>query len=461
MNVGWRRLAVMAIGLVAGDVWAAPGPNIVVIMTDDMGYGDLGCYGHPTIRSPRLDRLAAEGIRFTQFYSGAEVCTPSRAALLTGRLPARTGMASNKRRVLFPDHKVGLPADEVTLAEALREHGYATCCIGKWHLGSVPPHLPRQHGFDRYFGIPYSNDMSPAHNRAAASLGWPATPLIDGDDKLEDEPEQTALTRRYTEEAARFIRESHAAAPSRPFFLYLPHTMPHVPIFAGAEFQGRSSRGLYGDVIEELDASVGTIVDVLHELELADNTLLVFTSDNGPWLTQGVRGGSAGPLREGKGSTWEGGYRVPGIFWWPGKIAPGQVTDALASALDVLPTCLAAAGAAPPAGVELDGYDQSPVLWARAETGVEAPHGPRQALYYYRNEDLFAVRSGPWKLHFKTQNGYGQAKPDVHDPPLLFHLDHDPGEKYDVAKQHPDAVAALKALAEEHERRLPRRPAVY
>lgn len=435
---------------------AEPRPNIVLIMTDDMGYGDLGCYGHPTIRTPRLDRLAAEGLRCTQFYAGAEVCTPSRAALLTGRLPVRTGMASNKRRVLFPDHVTGLPAEELTLAEALQPHGYATCCVGKWHLGCVRPCLPRQHGFDRYFGLPYSNDMSPAHNGAARSLGWPATPLFRDDEAIEQEPDQTKLTARYTEVAAQFIRETQTADPNRPFFLYLPHTMPHVPIFAGERFQGRSSRGLYGDVIEELDASVGTLVDLLGELGIAQRTLVIFTSDNGPWLTQGARGGSAGLLREGKGSTWEGGYRVPGIFWWPGKIAPGQVSTAIASALDVMPTCLAAAGVKPPSDIAWDGYDLAPVLFS-----PKADAGPRQELYYYRNENLFAVRGGPWKLHFKTQKGYGQAKPDIHEPPLLYHLDHDPGEQYDVAKQHPEVVEKLKSLAAEHERTLTKRPAVY
>lgn len=453
----WQTLAILAAVVCLPRATAAQQPpNIVLIMTDDMGYGDLGCYGHPTIRTPRLDRLAAEGMRFTQFYAGAEVCTPSRAALLTGRLPVRTGMASNKRRVLFPDHTTGLPAEELTLAEALRERGYATCCVGKWHLGSVRPFLPRQHGFDRYLGLPYSNDMSPAHNGAAKSLGWPATPLIRDDEKIEDEPDQTTLTQRYTDEAIDFVRSSHAADPDRPFLLYLPHTMPHVPIFAGSKFQGISLRGSYGDVIEELDASLGAIIDALHDLQLAERTLVIFTSDNGPWLTQGARGGSAGPLREGKGSAWEGGYRVPGIFWWPGKIAPGHISPALASALDVMPTCLAAAGIAAPAEVVFDGYDLSPVLFSST-----AGAGPRQKLFYYRNEDLFAARSGPWKLHFKTQKGYGQAKPDLHDPPLLYHLDHDPGEHYDVAKQHPEVVDEMQAVAAEHERTLSKRPPVY
>lgn len=466
----FRQRSLFAATLLAGG-WlscsalaAADKPNIVLITADDLGYGDLGCYGHPVIRTPRLDRLAAEGLRFTQFYSGAEVCTPSRAAILTGRLPPRTGMASNKRRVLFPDHRsTGLPAEEITLAEALRDAGYATCCVGKWHLGSAPPYLPRQHGFDRYFGIPYSNDMSPAHSPAGKSLRWPPTPLLRDEEQVEDEPDQRTLTQRYTAEAIAFIRQSHAADAQRPFFLYLPHTMPHVPIFASDRFAGHSPRGLYGDVVEELDNSVGEIVDALAELGLTERTLVIFTSDNGPWLTQGERGGSAGPLREGKGSTWEGGYRVPGIFWQPGKIRTGQTTTALGSALDVFPTCLAAAGAAPPADVSLDGFDLGGVLFGKAPVANanDTASGPRQELYYYRNEDLFAVRRGRWKLHFKTQAGYGQARPETHDPPLLYDLDRDPGEREDLAGQHPQVVAELTELAERHERDLPRRPPQY
>ncbi|MBX3413718.1 MAG: sulfatase [Pirellulales bacterium] len=411
-------------------------PNIVVIFTDDMGYGDLGCYGHPTIRTPQLDQMAAEGLRFTQFYSCAPVCTPSRAGLLTGRLPIRSGLCSSKRRVLFPDSTGGLPDEEITLAEALSAHGYQTICIGKWHLGHQPSYLPTKHGFDHYFGIPYSNDMSAATNAAGKLRNWPPLPLIRDLETIETEPDQGKLTERYTEEAIRFINE--ATTPEnreRPFFLYLPHTMPHVPVFASERFAGQSPRGLYGDVIETIDWSTGEILRTLREKGLADNTLVFFTSDNGPWLSQKMRGGSAGLLRGGKGSTWEGGQRVPGIAWWPGRVKPAT-TQAIASNLDLFPTCLALAGVPAPSDRPLDGLDITPVLDGD-------PSGPRTVFLYYRDDEPFALRKGPWKIHVKSQAGYGQVKPDLHDPPLLFHLDHDPSETVDVAKEHPEVVKDL------------------
>jgi arylsulfatase A-like enzyme len=406
-------------------------PNIIVIYADDLGYGDLGCYGHPTILTPNLDRLAAEGLRFTQFYSAAEVCTPSRAALMTGRLPVRSGMCSSKRRVLFSQSTGGIPADEVTLAEALGGQGYQTCCIGKWHLGHLPQYLPTRNGFDRYFGLPYSNDMKPL-------------PLLRNEEKLEISPDQRTLTRRYTEEAVQFIRDSQQAdAKGRPFFLYLPHSMPHVPLFASDEDAGRSARGLYGDVVEAIDRSTGVLLNTLRELKLDRNTLVMFSSDNGPWLIKKQNGGSSGPLREGKGSTWEGGMRVPGIFWWPGKIKPGQVSQELASTLDVFATCCSLSGARLPADRDMDSFDLSPVLFSGGES-------PRNSMLYYRGSELFAVRKGPWKLHLKTQAGYGQPRADVHDAPLLFHLEHDPSERFDVATDHSDVVADLQSEIKAH-----------
>ncbi len=415
----------------ASTAQAAQRPNIIIIYADDLGYGDLGCYGHPTIRTPRLDRMAAEGMRFTQFYSAAEVCTPSRAALLTGRLPIRTGMCSNKRRVLFGNSAGGIPEEELLLSEALHAQGYRTCCIGKWHLGHLPQYLPTRQGFDRYFGLPYSNDMKPLY-------------LLRQEERLEMDPDQTQLTSRYTEEAVQFIRESRQPAnQNRPFFLYLPHTMPHTPLFASEKDKGRSLRGLYGDVVEALDDSTGRILDTLRELKLAENTLVVFSSDNGPWLIKGANGGSAGLLREGKGSTWEGGMRVPGIFWWPGRVAADVVTPELGSTLDVYVTCLKLAGAPLPTERTLDGYDLSPVLMDRGKS-------PREVMYYYRGDDLFAVRKGAFKAHFKTQKGYGQPLPESHDPPLLFNLLHDPGEQHEVGKQHAEVIAALRSQVEEH-----------
>lgn len=423
----------------AGD--APTPPNFVILFCDDLGYADLGCYGHPTIRTPHLDRMAAEGLRFTQFYASAPVCTPSRAGLMTGRYAIRSGLCSNQRRVLFPDSTGGLPADEITIAEALKARGYATACIGKWHLGHLPEFLPTKHGFDRYFGIPYSNDMpSPGVKR----LNWPPVPLIRDLETIESDPDQRLITERYTAEAIQFIKDvaGQEGAARKPFLLYLPHTMPHVPLYASDKFAGKSPRGLYGDVVETIDWSTGEILRTLRELGLAENTLVFFTSDNGPWRTQGPRGGSAGLLRGGKGSTWEGGMRVPGIAWCPGKIQPG-VTTALATTLDLFPTLLSLAGVELPRDRPLDGYDLRSVLLAGKPS-------PRETFYYYRDAEATAVRRGPWKLHVKTQAGYGQPKPDLHDPPLLFHLEQDPGEEYNVAGSNPEIVAELKALLEKH-----------
>jgi arylsulfatase A-like enzyme len=417
-------------------------PNFVILFADDLGYGDLSCYGHPTIRTPQLDRMAAEGIRFTQFYSAAPVCTPSRAALLTGRYPVRSGLCGN-RGVLFPDSNGGIQDEEITLAEALREAGYRTACVGKWHLGHQPQFLPTRHGFDSYFGIPYSNDMG--SDRSIGKLrGWPPTPLLRNEQRMEQDPDQRLLTQRYTEEALAFIRAAtRPENKERPFFLYLAHTMPHVPLAASDRFAGKSPRGLYGDVVEEIDWSTGQILQALRESGLAMRTLVFFTSDNGPWLAQKTAGGSAGLLREGKGSTWEGGMREPGIAWWPGHVPSGVVSTALASTLELFPTLLALAGRPLPTDRPLDGYDLSDTLLKGADSS-------RQAFFYYRGQELTAVRKGPWKLHFKTQAGYGQKEPDVHEPPLLFQIEHDPGERFNVAADHPDVVADLRRTAEAH-----------
>lgn len=419
-------------------------PNIIIIFCDDLGYGDLTCYGHPTIRTPNLDRMAAEGQRWTDFYVAECVCTPSRAAILTGRLPIRSGMCSDTRRVLFPDSAGGLPAEEITIAEVLKSAGYATACVGKWHLGHLPQYLPTTQGFDSYFGIPYSNDMDrvPGEKGQAPfqqpnSAYW-NVPLMRDAEIAERPADQETITRRYTEEAVRLIHEHR----ERPFFLYLAHNMPHVPLFASDDFDGQSARGLYGDVIEELDWSVGRVLDTLRELKLDRRTLVVFTSDNGPWLTFGVQGGSAGLLRDGKGSTWEGGMREPAIFWWPGTIRPGVVRQ-MGSTLDLLPTCAALAGVELPGDRPLDGADLSPALRG---TGPS----PRNVMFYYRGTRLFAVRKGAFKAHLLTQPGYGPGRLEPHDPPLLYHLGHDPGEQYNVAAEHPDVVADLLREVESH-----------
>src|SRR5690606_2802756 len=358
-------------------------------------------------------------------------------------LPVRNGMCSDRRRVLFPDSKGGLPAEERTIAEALRERGYATACVGKWHLGHRPEFLPTRQGFDRYFGIPYSNDMDrdpskAPQGRAAFRDPKPEywnVPLLSGEKEIERPADQRTITSRYTEEAVRFIRESR----DRPFFLYLAHNLPHVPLFAGEEFRGRSARGLYGDVIEEIDHGVGKILDTLREEGLAERTFVIFTSDNGPWLTIADHGGSAGLLRAGKGTTWEGGVRVPCIVWRPGTVPAGVIHHGLASTLDLFPTLVRLAGASLPSGVELDGVDQSRMLLTAAESA-------REVVWYYRGTQLYAVRKGPFKAHFITEGSYGGPARKEHDPPLLYHLEHDPSEAYDVAASHPDVVAELKGL---------------
>lgn len=419
-------------------------PNVVVIFCDDLGYGDLACFGHPTIATPNLDRMATEGQKWTNFYVAAPVCTPSRSAIMTGRLPIRTGMCSDKRRVLFPDSAGGLPPEEITIADALKTAGYATACIGKWHLGHLPQYLPTEQGFDSYLGIPYSNDMDRiAESPRGRTAFWDPkpeyfnVPLLRDKREIERPANQYTITRRYTEEAVRFIK----ANQERPFFIYLAHNLPHVPLFTSKEFQDVSLRGLYGDVIEEIDWSVGQVLDTLRETGLAENTLVAFTSDNGPWLIFDQHGGSAGLLRGGKGSTWDGGMREPTIFWWPGTIEHRVVRE-IGSTLDMLPTCASLAGADLPEDLILDGYDISPALLG---TGPS----PRQEMFYYRGEQLFAVRKGPYKAHFTTQSGYGD-KPLKHDPPALYNLEHDPSEKYDIAKDHPDVVAELTKLAEQH-----------
>lgn len=415
--------------------------NFVLIYADDLGYGDLGCYGHPTIRTPNLDRMAEEGTRFTQWYSAAPVCTPSRAALLTGRYPIRSGLT----RVLFPQSEGGIPPGETTLAEVLKSAGYQTAAIGKWHLGHLPQYLPTRHGFDSYYGIPYSNDMHPQEGPGSpGNAKHPPLPLMRDEKVIETEPDQAMLTPRYTDEAVRKIR----AFRGRPFFLYLAHTFPHVPLYASPRHRGTSLRGLYGDVVEEIDWSAGEILKALAAAGLDRSTLVVFTSDNGPWLQRRVYAGSAGLLREGKATTWEGGMRVPFLARQPGRVAARRTSAQMGSMLDVLPTFAAMAGAARPAAV-LDGEDLSAAFAAGAALR-------ERTFFYWNAETLCAVRQGPWKLHRVTNTAEWQSGTAKHDPPLLFHLEHDPSEKYDVAAEHPEVVKRLLALMEEHEAKVER-----
>lgn len=411
-------------------------PNIIVIYADDLGSGDLGCYGNPTIRTPHLDRMAADGMRFTQFYSAAPLCSPSRAALMTGRYPVRSGI----NFVLFPDSKGGLPATELTMAEMLRQRGYATQIVGKWHLGHLPQFLPTRHGFDHYFGIPFSNDMSLATNvvydeinkqfhrtRPSTTLEryktLPGIPLMRDENVIESEPDQTQLTPRYTAEAANFIRKS--AAAKKPFFLYFAHTFPHVPLFASTRFRGKSKRGLYGDAVEELDWSVGEVLSLLAELKIEENTLVLFSSDNGGAVGLGEHGGSNGALREGKATTWEGGMREPFLAKWKGRIKPGQVSTAVASTLDVFPTLAHLTGGLPKENPKLDGADLAPLLWGDGTR-------PQRDFFYYNAGRLRAIRRGPWKLH---QNGQNWE---------LYNVETDIAERFNVAASHVDIVTQLK-----------------
>ncbi|MBI4873301.1 MAG: sulfatase [Acidobacteria bacterium] len=424
-------------------------PNVVFIYADDLGYGDLGCYGNPSIRTPNLDRLAAEGSRFTQFYSAAPLCSPSRAALLTGRYPVRSGI----NFVLFPDSTGGLPDSELTIAELLRGRGYATQIVGKWHLGHRPQYLPTRHGFDFYFGIPYSNDMSLKTNTVYDEINrdagrpprppsvydryrtLPGIPLMRDEKVIETEPDQTQLTPRYTAEASAFIRKS--AASARPFFLYFAHTFPHVPLFASEKFRGRSRRGLYGDAVEELDWSVGEVLRTLAELKLDENTLVLFSSDNGGAAGLGRHGGSNGALREGKSTTWEGGVREPFLARWKGRIAPGQVRQDVASTLDVFPTLARLAGGAPPSNVVLDGADLAPLLW-------EGQGRPQPDFFYYHNGELRALRRGPWKLHFTG----GPKQPPKTE---LYQVETDIAERFNLAERHPDIVARMQEAIARHQ----------
>jgi len=408
-------------------------PNFIIIFTDDQGYQDLGCFGSPKIDTPQIDKMAAEGMRFTSFYSVAAVCTPSRAGLLTGCYPPRVGNLP----VLFPRNNKGLHPEETTIAEMLDKAGYATACVGKWHLGHLPEFLPTSQGFDHYYGIPYSNDMSVDPNmefaedtkwREGASRDDLKTrknrvPLMRDRKVIEYPCDQTTLTRRYTHEALEFINRNK----NKPFFLYLAHTMPHVPLFASPEFKGKSDRGLYGDVIEEIDWGTGRIIERLKELGIDDHTLVVYTSDNGPWLGKGKDGGSALPLRGGKFSTWEGGFREPTVMWWPGRIPSGAVCDEVAATIDLLPTLARLSGAGLPERA-IDGKDIWPLM-----SGAKNARSPHKAFCYFKGRSLGAIRSGKWKLR--------EGK--------LYNLETDIGEKNDVAKEHPEVAGRLKKMMAE------------
>lgn len=414
-------------------------PNFVFVFADDLGYGDLGCYGATDIATPHLDRMAAEGMRFTDFYAAAAVCTPSRAGVMTGCYAPRVGLPD----VLHPQAKVGLNADEITLPELLKRQGYATACFGKWHLGHRPEFLPTRHGFDEYFGLPYSNDMGPYSEETKKH---PDLPLVEGEETIALNPDQTQLTTWYTEHAVSFI-ERHK---DQPFFVYLPHSMPHIPIHVSDKFKGTSKRGLYGDVIQEIDWSVGQILETLVRLGLDEKTLVCFSSDNGPWRVYGEHGGTAGPLREGKGTSFEGGQREPFIARWPGHVPAGRTCSELGVMFDLYPTFAALAGAEAPGDRVIDGKDIRPLLFG--EPNAATPH---DAFYYFRSCEIQAVRSGSWKLHVPHKYNHlavpgAAGKPGSYETQeigtALFDLSTDIGETRDVAAEHPDIVARLTAM---------------
>ncbi len=397
-------------------------PNFVIIYCDDLGYNDLGCYGSELIKTPRIDRMAAEGVRFTDFYSAAAVCTPSRAALMTGCYPPRVSLP----QVLNPGSNVGISDDEITIAELLKSRGYATACIGKWHLGHHRRFLPTRHGFDYYYGLPYSNDMPRPDN---------PVPLIRNEEIIEQPVVQETLTERYTQQAIEFITHNR----NRPFFVYLPHTMPHTPLHVSERFAGKSKRGLYGDVVECIDWSTGEILDTLAKLGLDKNTLVMFSSDNGPWLPKKEHGGSALPLKMGKASTWDGGMREPGIFRWPGRIPAGRTCREMAATIDILPTFARLAGAQVPTDRIIDGKDITSLLFG--ERGAMSPH---DAFFYYWHYELHAVRSGKWKMILP--HNWPRKEDTV--PLSLYDLETDIGETTNVADQYPSVVKRLMARVE-------------
>ncbi len=418
-------------------------PNVVIVFTDDQGYADVGVFGARGFTTPNLDRMAAEGVRFTDFYVAQAVCSASRAGLLTGCYPNRVGILG----ALNPRAKIGISDREMTLAQLVKQRDYATAIFGKWHLGHHPQFLPARHGFDEYFGLPYSNDMWPRH---PTNKDFPPLPLIEQDKVVATMPDQTQLTTWYTERAVRFIDKNR----DRPFFLYVAHNMPHVPLHVSDKFKGKSEQGLYGDVIMEIDWSVGQILGALKRNGIDEQTLVLFTSDNGPWLSYGNHAGSAGVLREGKGTSWDGGQREPFIARWPGKIPAGSVCREPAMTIDILPT-LAKLIDAPLPRNKIDGLDIWPLL--SGQPGAKSPH---EAYYFYWGRELQGIRSGRWKLHFPHEYRTLGGKPGGRDGKpapyqnartglVLYDLDTDPGETVNVAGDHPDVVKRLEALAEQ------------
>ena len=447
---------ILAITLTGNTSWAFDNrPNIIVVFADDLGYGDLGCYGQKRYSTPNIDSIAANGVRFTDFHSSQPVCSASRASLLTGCYANRIGIHG----ALGPAAKNGIHDDEVLLSEMLKSQGYKTCAVGKWHLGHHQKFLPLQHGFDRYLGLPYSNDMWP-HGPVVKPGTFPELPLIRDNEIIDsdvDAQDQSKLTKQYSDFAIEFLENSK----DDPFFLYFAHSFPHVPLYAGEEFKGKSKAGIYGDVIEEFDAVVGRILNFLKQNNLERNTLVIFSSDNGPWLTYGDHAGTAGPLREGKGTVYEGGTRVPMLAQWPGQIPAGSVQDATAMTIDVLPTIARIINAPLPSHA-IDGLDIFDLMCSKP--GAKCPH--EVFYHYFRQGELQAIRSGPWKLMLPhdvncivpDQLG-GQGKPGKSQmrkitEPELYHLGNDLGETTNLASQKPEVLKRLLELADQGRKEL-------
>jgi arylsulfatase A-like enzyme len=418
-------------------------PNVVIIFCDDLAYADVGCFGAQGYSTPNLDRMAEEGVMFTDFHAATAVCSASRAALLTGCYPERVSIAG----ALGPKSTNGISDNETLISEVLKDQGYATSCVGKWHLGHHPQFLPTRHGFDQYLGLPFSNDMWDRHPEFPEAFG--KLPLIEGEDTIAWIEDQRMLTTWYTDRAVEFIRRNSDG----PFFLYLAHSMCHVPLFVSDKFKGKTERGLFGDVLEEIDWSVGRVLNELKEQGVDDNTLVIFTSDNGPWMSYGTHAGSAAPFREGKGTMFEGGMREPCIMRWPGRIKPGTECDRLATTMDLLPTMAALSGGSLPQH-KIDGHDIRPLIFG--EPGAQTPY---EAYWCYWHGALHAIRTQDWKLHFphayRTLNGrpggtggipvkYEQGKIGQE----LFDMVNDKEETTDVSAQHPDVVERLVALGE-------------
>jgi len=406
-------------------------PNIIIILADDLGYGDLGCFGAEAIATPNLDKLAADGVRLTSFFSSGPVCSPSRAGLMTGRYPARVGVTAvyvPNRNMAGPGINLaagiglGMNTKEITLAQAVKTAGYKTCCIGKWHLGDLKPHRPHHRGFDHYLGLLYSNDMTPL-------------PLFRNDEIIEKSPvDQNYLTQQYTKEALDWLAQNH----SEPFLLYLPHTFPHIPLHASPEFRGRSKAGLYGDCVEELDWSVGEIMKALDSYGIADNTFVFFNSDNGPWFQ-----GSPGGLRGRKDETFDGGMKVPGIACWPGVIPAGTVSNEPSMNIDLFPTALALAGVEVPGDRIIDGQNILPLLQGASKT-------PHESLFFYKGNKLQAMRMGNFKYRRRTY-GYATAYAPLKQGPMLFNLDEDPDESYNVIDKFPEVAKKMESVMKDWE----------